>query len=203
MTDFLREHVPPVPPLGTHAIEEVARSFLEALLPDTLLEPKSLDLVSMIDILLPEYGIHVCPASHEEIGDRAGATDPQGDGEIDILVSEDVWNSIDQSPPACHFARTTVSHEIGHAVLHVPVLRRRLLLEDALNRIQRSNLQAYLDPEWQAWMFAGSILMPRPTLNMLATDGRFSISRVSEIYEVSLQMVRSHLKRIKWKVLDT
>ena len=203
MTDFLREHVPPVPALSKDAIEEVARSFLTTLVPDFLLSPQPLDLINMIDSLLPEFGIHVCPASHEEIGDRAGATDPQGDGEIDILVSETVWDSLEESPPTCYFARTTVSHEIGHAVLHVPVLRRRLLLEDALNRTQRANLPAYLDPEWQAWMFAGSILMPRFTLNMLAPNGRLSITQVSQVYEISVQMVRSHLKRIKWTDIDS
>lgn len=199
MSSFLDEEVPPVNPLGVAAIEELGRCFLDHLAPDTLTSPHPLDVLELVDSRLPQFGIHVCPATREEIGNRDGATDLKGDREVSILVAEDVWDALELPPPKSHYARTTVCHEIGHAVLHVPVLRRRLLLSDALARTQRAELRPYEDPEWQAWAFAGAILLPSATLRMLhAQHNRLTPELVSSIFEVSISMAQSHLRRLKW-----
>lgn len=199
MSSFLDEEVPPVNPLGVAAIEELGRCFLEQLAPETMASPQPLNVVELVDLRLPQFGIHVCPASREELGNRDGATDPQGQGEISILVAEDVWDLLDAPAPKSHYARSTVCHEIGHAILHVPVLRRRLLLNNALARTQRSNLKAYEDPEWQAWAFAGAILIPSVTLRALkARFNGLTPALVSTTYEVSESMAQSHLRRLKW-----
>lgn len=205
MSSFLEEEVPPVRPLSIAAIEEVGRCFLAQVAPDTLRRPKTLDVAHLSDELLPQYGIHTIPASIEELGHRAGATDPKGNGDINILVSEEVWDDLLEPAPLCYFARSTICHEVGHAVLHVPTLRRQMLIATGLNRVKRGRLKAYEDPEWQAWIFAGSILMPSSTLKMLANDaGVISASEVSEVYEVSEAMARSHLRRLKWcRVADS
>ena len=199
MSSFLDEEVPPVNPLGVAAIEELGRCFLDQLAPEMLTVPQPLNVLELVDTGLPEFGIHVCPASREEIGNRDGATDPRGEEEITILVTEEVWDALETAPPRSYYARTTVCHEIGHAVLHVPVLRRRLLINDALARTQRGNLKAYEDPEWQAWAFAGTILMPSTTLRMLQAECKLlTPETVSTTFEVSTQMARSHLRRLKW-----
>lgn len=203
MSTFLEEEVPPVRPLGVAAIEELGRCFLEQLAPTALLVPGPLNVVELVDCTLPQFGVHVYPASREELGDRAGATDPKGNGEINILVAEDVWDRLDCDPPSSHYARTTVCHEIGHAVLHVPVLRRRLQLTNVLARTQRGNLRAYEDPEWQAWAFAGAILIPSVTLRMLtASNPALDVALVSATFQVSTGMATSHLRRLKWPGLD-
>ena len=82
---------------------------------------------------------------------------------------------------------------------HVPVLRRRLMITDVLARTQRGRLRAYEDPEWQAWAFAGAILMPTSTLRMLQGQrASLAHNEVSRTYEVSVQMVTSHLKKLEW-----
>lgn len=198
MSNFLDEEVPPVNPLGVSAIAELGRCFLEQLAPEVLLAPQRLDVLDLADTRLPKFGVHVCPASREEIGDRDGATDPHGTGEVTILVSEDVWDQLELSGPRSYYARSTVCHEIGHAVIHVPVLRRRLLVSEVLARTKRSNLRAYNDPEWQAWAFSGAILMPSVTLLMLQAQwGRLSPDLVSQTFEVSTQMAANHLRRLK------
>jgi hypothetical protein len=199
MSSFLEEEVPPVNPLGVAAIEELGRCFLEQLAPEMFERPQPLNILELVDTRLPSFGIHVAPASREELGDRAGATDPRGDGEITILVSEEIWKALESTAPKSHYARSTISHEIGHAVLHVPVLRRRLLVQNVLARTQRSNLRAYEDPEWQAWMFAGAILMPRAAFRMLQdNETGLLVETVSSTFEVSTGMVVSHLRRLKW-----
>jgi IrrE N-terminal-like domain len=198
MGSFLDEEVPPVNPLGMAAVVELGRCFLEQLAPEVLAAPHRLDVLDLVDTRLPKFGIHVCPASREELGDRDGATDPHGSGEVTILVSEEVWDQLGQPAPQSHYARSTVCHEIGHAVIHVPVLRRRLLITDVLARTQRAKLPAYQDPEWQAWAFSGAILMPSSTLRMLQSgQGGLSLELVSRTYEVSTGMASSHLKRLK------
>lgn len=199
MSSFLEEEVPPVRPTSVAALEELGRCFLAQLLPNTLERPQSLDVAQLSELILPRFKIHTIPASVEELGNRAGATDPKGDSDINILINEEVWDDLLEPAPGCYFARSTICHEIGHAVLHVPALRRRVLMTNTLNRVQRRQLKAYEDPEWQAWMFAGSILMPSTTLKMMiGNSGSLSISEVSEIYEVSEAMTRSHLRRLKW-----
>jgi hypothetical protein len=199
MSSFLEEEVPPVRPLSVAAIEELGRCFLDQLSPDSLGSPKPLDVAKLSEVILPQFGIHTIPASAEELGNRAGATDPKGDGDVNILVNEEVWDDLVEPPPQCYFARSTVCHEIGHAVLHVPTLRRHMLVADTLNRVQRRRLKAYEDPEWQAWMFAGSILMPSSTLRMMMNEAEMlSLSEVSEVYDVSEPMANSHLRRLKW-----
>lgn len=200
MSSFLDEKVPPVNPLSVAAIEELGRCFLDQLAPEALTGPQPLNVLNLVDERLPEFGIHVYPATREEIGSRDGATDPKSsDGEVTILVTEDVWEALELGGPKSYYARTTVCHEIGHAVLHVPVLRRRLLLTDALARTQRAKLRAYEDPEWQAWAFAGTILMPSATLRMLQVEyNRLTTGLVSAVYEVSASMAQSHLRRLKW-----
>lgn len=198
---LLDEEVPPVNPLSINIIEELGRCFLSQLAPDSLSKPQPLNVLELVDSKLPQFGIHVCPASREEIGDRHGATDPQGSSEINILVDEKIWNALEAEAPRSHYAKTTVCHEVGHAVLHVPILRRKLLIRggDVLARVQRRNLRAYEDPEWQAWMFAGAILMPSDTLHMLQEQhNKLEPGLVSKIYEVSEKMADSHLRKLKW-----
>lgn len=198
MSDFLEEEVPPVNPLSFKAIEMLANSFLSQFAPDNLIQAMPLDVLNLIDVKLPEYGIHVSPATREELGYRAGATDPKGDSEINILVTEEIWDALEQTAPMNYFAKTTVCHEIGHALLHVPVIRRHMLVEGVLARVQRKSLKAYEDPEWQAWAFAGCIMMPSVTVNkMLTLEPLLNVATLSQKYELSEKMVMAQLKKMK------
>lgn len=199
MSNLLEEEVPPVNPLSVAAIEELGRCVLDQLAPEMLVTPQPLNVLDLVDTRLPQFGIHVCPATREEIGHRAGATDPSGDNEITILVAESVWDALESPPPTSHYAKTTVCHELGHAILHVPVLRRRLLRDNVLARVQRGRLKPYEDPEWQAWTFAGAILMPSAALHLLQAQGMtLTAELVSSVFEVSIEMARNHLRRLKW-----
>jgi hypothetical protein len=197
MSDLLTEFVFVVPPVSMAAIEVVGEELLKQFQPSALQRPEPVDILQWVDQFLPKYGIHVSPASVEELGDLAGATDPTGEDEIDILIAEEVWEGLLHGGRRANFARATIAHEIGHAVLHVPVIRRRLSSPQRramLARTERGRIKAFTDPEWQAWALAGCILMPRRTIEMIAA---ISASAMASIYQVSEAMAHSHLKRLR------
>lgn len=199
MSNFLDEEVPPVNPLGVEAIQELAECFLEQLAPRMLKRPEPLDVLNLADLELPKFGIHTVPACREELGNRDGATDPRGKDQINILIFDEVWENLPLENQLAYYPRSTVCHEIAHAVLHVPVLRRRMLLDPnaVLSRTMRRNLAPYEDPEWQAWMFAGEILMPKIALNKLEEKGvAITAKNLSEAFLVSVAFAEKHLKRV-------
>lgn len=84
--------------------------------------------------------------------------------------------------PMAHRARATVDHETGHAVLHVPEMRRQAALLPTRTPVWRAELAAFRDPEWQAWTFALALLIPPRVVGTLtdttpvALAGTFQVS---------------------------
>lgn len=194
MSDFVEDCVR-VPPLSTAAIEELANAFLAELAPVMLSAPQALDLVSLVDDGLNQQGIVIYPATLQELGDREGATRPSSP--IEVLLAEHLWNALHCGGPGQSRARSTLGHELGHCVLHVPLIRRALSIVPegfTLNRAERGSVKAFEDSEWQAYTFSGCILMPRTTLVTVPSP---SVSRLAALYNLSAPFVRSHLKRLK------
>lgn len=197
MTADLLEMVPRMPPLSRYAIEAVADQLLALVAPEMLTAAMPLDVVKLVDVTLPKFGVHFYPASAVELEDREAATDPEGENETIVLLNVDLFEDLYIGGRYAYRARATVAHELGHVILHVPVVRRRLrspLGAALLNRVRRDQVKAYEDPEWQAWALAGCLLMPRRALMQLKTN---SVAAVAEHFGVSEAMARSHLRRFK------
>lgn len=195
--DLLAEEVVAMPALSMALIEAWAGSALDTFAPQWRIGPQPLDIVSLIDNVLPQHGIYVAPATAAELGHRHAATDPTGSGEINILVGEELWDDLYSGGRRANFARATVGHELGHALMHVHVVRRRLSTpqhEHLLARQMRRDLPAYRDPEWQAWAFAGALLVPRQSVVMLDDP---SVSDAANVFEVSESFVQAHLRRLR------
>ncbi len=186
-----------MPPLRMATIEDVADAFLRAFYPQALLEPRPLDMLHLAEHVLPQYGIHVSPASATEMGDNLGLTDASGSSAIEILIREELWDRLLQGGPMANRGRATVAHEFGHSVLHAPVIRRRRASahsQHLLARVSRDDVPAYMCAEWQAWAFAGCILAPRRTIAMVPNR---SLSELAAIFQMSQAMMEKHLKRLK------
>lgn len=197
MASFVDEQVFSMPPVSMAVIEVLGETVLGQLAPGHLAEPQPLDVLTLVDYHLPLVGIHVMPASAEELGNRYGATDPAGSGEINILIEETLWDDFVYRGQRERMARSTVMHELCHAILHVPVIRRRLRSKASdllLSRHARGSLRAYCDPEWQAWALCGAIMMPRRTLQQLDS---FNPATVAAHYHVNETFARNHLRRLK------
>lgn len=112
---------------------------------------------------------------------------------------------IADDPIQIRYLRSTVTHECGHVVLHIPMLRK--LSKDktfsqkkdenqGINLYSNKPNKAYKDPEWQAWEFAGSILMPKPTLITLAKLG-MALRDMADHFIVNEIFLRSRMKKLK------
>lgn len=187
-----------MPAMSRSQIEVLASMFLQEVAPSMLgTIPTRLDVATLVDDVLPRYGIHVYPASATELRGNEGLTDPSGQprAPIDILIHEDQFEALTDPGPRGNRARCTVLHELAHALLHVPVIRRRCQLpsqQHTLLRVSDSAIKIYENPEWQAYAFAGHIAMPRGQVLKLPTLAPEAVAR---FFGVSQEFARQHLKR--------
>jgi len=100
--------------------------------------------------------------------------------------------------------RATQAHEIGHCHLHVEEFRRnrdfsRFQHDDQQAFLQLHNqeeIKVYRNPEWQAWRFAGALLMPECTIR-LAVSNNWSIKMMSWGFDVNPAFVKVRLDDLK------
>jgi hypothetical protein len=100
--------------------------------------------------------------------------------------------------------RATQAHEVGHCHLHVEeFLRTRATLE---LRHDKRHADTYLyrqdeskvcrNPEWQAWRFAGALLMPEPCLRR-AVDCKWTLQTMSRAFDVNPSFVEVRLRDLR------
>jgi hypothetical protein len=186
-----------MPALSMSSIEQIANNFRTELIPELRSDPLPLPVLDLVDNRLSAYAIFCYPARHAELGSRHAATDAAGGPEINIIMEQELWDQLIDGGRRANRARATVAHELGHAVLHVPVMRRRIASPNSeflLSRVKRDSLEPYRDPEWQAWAIAGCILAPRAAIEAASAS---SVPELAAIFELSESMMRSHLKRLK------
>ena len=193
MSDIFGETVIAMPALSLEYLETLGETVVSTFQPEALSGPQPIKVREWIDELLPRFGIHVMPASYEELGERVAVTYAAADAESEILVSPWIYDNLaDEERP--HFARSTVIHELAHAILHVPLLRTRPQgSRETTRRLDRRWLAEASDPEWQAWALAGAILMPRRTIAMLPDRSPCS---VAEAFFVSQKFAEVRLERL-------
>jgi hypothetical protein len=191
-----QEEVIRVPPLSTSDIERVAEALLAELCPEALESPTKLDLLDWVDHQLGRLGIFVAPVAASDLVDAAAVTIPDRSTGIEILMAEELWDALLAGGVRSYFARSTLAHELGHAVLHVSTIRRRKaspLGQHLLHRVVRRELKPYEDPEWQAWTFAGFLMAPRRTVAMLRDK---TSSGLSAAFGMNTPMADVHLRRL-------
>ena len=133
-----------VPPRSWDDIDRIAQDFRSKLgLRDVPLFPVIEVLEHILDFKL---GVNFFVRSKREMGAAEGGTDPNGKF---IILREDVYQGACDGNGRDRF---TVSHEIGHLVLHSGIPLARATPE--------TTVKAYCLSEPQANQFAAALLMP-------------------------------------------
>ena len=186
MNNFANYDVPIVPPASTKDIYRRATIFLQKVAPDHLQKPGILDLLKLIDYDLPALcNIRVYPVEAAELDERHEAVTQRYDRDDTlILIRKTDWNKLLRGGQQARRARATLGHELGHACLH----------ETVLARARQGDVPPYINAEWQAWMFAGCVLMPPQTLRLIKS---LNAEKVSRIYGVSQKFAGVNLKRMR------
>jgi hypothetical protein len=167
------------PPRSTANIEELAdmvRRFFD--LDRTPWFPVVEFLEFGLDWVAPGFVYDI--RDRAELGARMGAVDSTKNL---LFIREDVYEGAIRGVARDRF---TISHEIGHALMHT----------GALNRLaSKSQRLAFLNPEWQANQFAASLLMPR---NLITSCG--SLGEVVDRFGVSGMAAKVRAKALKLRL---
>jgi len=99
--------------------------------------------------------------------------------------------------------RSTIAHEIGHCLLHVPNASERNELKGRfendgnypIERYDPQDLRAFENPEWQAWRFASALLMPEVCFRRAVRVG-WKMSTIQNAFEVNPSFVESRKNQL-------
>lgn len=130
-----------VEPMSRDGIRELAKEFRSLFGLEKVL---SFPIVQFIEWVLPQIGLEYEYVSVQEMGDAYGVTHTQ---KGIMRIREDVYERAIAGNPRDRF---TLCHELGHFLMHSP------------NRVNfaRGEVPAYMNPEWQANVFAGELMAP-------------------------------------------
>lgn len=175
---MIDEVVPEVLPRSGADIDEEAYAVLCKLFPQPQNAFRPQALINLLEhggleALKLTYGVADLPYGEEAKFDA---------GENEILLSRETYYGLKADKAR---ARFTLAHELGHAILHGP------LLKNGQGRVprkfyKRTTLPAYLDPEWQANRFAGGFLMPNIVMGKCIREG-WSLRKIARYFGVSLE----------------
>ena len=130
-----------VTPKSRKAIRQFVKEFRKLLeMEDEFYFP----IVKFVEWMLPNMGYDYEIVPVNEMGNAYGVTNT---GMRTMKIREDVYIRAIQGNPRDRF---TLCHELGHFLMHTP---ERVVFA-------RGDIPIYMDPEWQANVFAGELMAP-------------------------------------------
>jgi hypothetical protein len=163
------QRVPRVKVMSRLLIEERALLHVVAHQPCALEPGAPVDSIALFDRTLPRLGLNSLVV--KDLPGIEGFTQPS---KRLVAVGESVYAAAEANEPRPRF---TVAHEVSHGILHVDQLADRHALftdfaEEGAPLFRRSDLNACVDPEYQANSCASALLMPLPrVLRLVETIG--------------------------------
>ena len=184
--------------LSRNKIENFAQKVLKDFSPESLDNLIPLDIEAMFEQYIPKrFGIET---SYEELSFGIyGYTDPN---RLKSAVAIEIVDSDELS--TIRFGRSTIGHEIGHAVLHARQFKQKKLettfLHDGNHSkpilFRQEELKIYENPEWQAWEFCKSLFLPKDLIIKAVEDG-MKPRDISESVNLNPAFVEVRLKNLK------
>lgn len=188
----------PASPRSKADIESFALSIIRACQPGVLSNREKFDIERFFDCYLEKL-THVS-TDYQKLNDEIyGYTDSE---KMVCVISSDLADD----PRQENFYRSTMAHEVGHAVMHVRDYRRMKEIlrsvhekDHELRMFREKDIVLYRNPEWQAWRFAGAILMPGPAFKSAVCEGS-NVNDLSQRFGVNPKFVQSRLKALNLRV---
>jgi hypothetical protein len=182
-------YVPRVAAKTKRKIEAEAIAFLSRHFSERLTTPGRLDVLEMWELLTEEHGLQT---GVEELSDGVeGMTWPDGR----VFVSEATYRGAAEHDGRSRF---TMCHEAYHGLEHRQQVQNVLVDTGELALYRRHDLAPCVDPEWQANVFAASILMPWPPVKaVLAEAANTPIEDLMYFFKVSKSAARIRLQEFR------
>lgn len=178
-------------------IDGIAMSIVKKFQPEALKEPMPFDIERFFECEMEK--ITGVKSDYKKLPPEIyGYTDSRA---MESVISSDLMDDSFQ----VLFARSTMSHETGHCLIHVPEFRRKRAIlksihddchSDALRMYRETEIPVYMNPEWQAWRFAGALLMPRSAIEIGINRGG-AVQDLSRWFQVNPAFIRTRLKALK------
>ena len=184
-------------PMSGKRIDQLATSFITYYQPDVLKKPAPFDVHRFVDTKLEDLTGVVPVYSRELPPEIYGLTDSSENRlEIQEALAVDPFQE--------KFFRSTLAHESGHCIMHVPQLRkinrgqvfRQGKEEGGVQLYRKDDIPLFCNPEWQAFRFAGALLVPEGPLRMMLADGA-SNSEIANTFNIHIPFLKSRMKGLK------
>jgi Zn-dependent peptidase ImmA (M78 family) len=177
-------------------IDKIALSVVANYQPEMLSEPQQFEAQRFLECELEN--LTQISYDYQELQFNVhGYTDIEG---MECVIC----SSLVDNPNQKRFLRSTIAHELGHCFLHVPEFRHRKQLTRFIHNDENANLQLrredniplYANPEWQAFRFAGALLIPKASLE-IALSQKASKEDLCDIFGVNPAFLNSRLRALK------
>lgn len=194
----MSHRVPLVKARSSKEIDEIAFKIVQAFQPDAVRMVTKFDVERFFDCEL-ERQTGVEPV-YRQLGEGLeGYTDA---AEMKCIICSDMAEYGEDEAKRRRL-RATQAHEIGHCFLHVAESRRNQTMlkfvndeSTSLERYRQEEIKAYVNPEWQAWRFAGALLMPECCVRA-AVNGKWTLKKMSRAFDVNCAFVEVRLRDLK------
>ena len=195
----MARRLPVADALSGNNIETRTRHIIRLVHPDALTQPIAFNVEKLFDCHLEDLtGVE---SDYQYLSPEIqGYTDIPN--MVSIISRTLVENSDDDAQR--RYCRSTIGHECGHADLHVAQFRTRKNLltfihgkeHEGLKLYREESIPLYKNPEWQAWRYSKSLLMPAPAVQV-AIDKGYSVGDMVNAFDVNYAFALSRLKELK------
>lgn len=196
----MAEKIVPANPRKGIKIDRIAYRLIERFYPHVLTSPQPFPVEQFFEFDLEEVTGVSTDYQRLPIGIH-GITDSERQISLVDVSLLDTDNEAE-----LRYAYSTIAHECGHVIIHVPEFRRKRKVlrsiqdkdEASLKMYRRESIKIYMNPEWQAHRFAGALLVPERTLRMALRETG-NDRELADIFDVNPAFIRSRMKALKMR----
>ncbi|MEW6667628.1 MAG: ImmA/IrrE family metallo-endopeptidase [Thermodesulfobacteriota bacterium] len=187
------------PRSGDH-LERMALKVIQGSQPHLLKEAAPFDIEEFFEFDVED----ICGVRIDYRSDLPDGVYGYTDSEERLTV---ISSELMEDPRQRRFCRSTMAHEAGHALIHVPEFRlKKAFLRSihdekhvSLRLYREAEIKPYMNPEWQAWRFAGALMMPARPFTDAVLKG-CDVGRLADLFQVNPAFVKARGRALKMTI---